>query len=113
MINHQKNALGPLRLNTYQQIHRLDIFQMRTLHNESMLNLDVAFTFRIAQTANKSELSTLSASESSRTLRPFITIKKNLFYFIKNLEINGLHFSLNLQRTEKFVHHQIYLLLKN
>ena len=44
-----------------------------------MLNLDVAFIFRIAQTANKSELSTLSASESSRTLRPFISIKKNLF----------------------------------
>ena len=42
--------------------------------NESMLNLDVAFIFRIAQTANKSELSILSASESSRTLRPFISI---------------------------------------
>jgi len=37
----------------------------------------VAFIFRIAQTANKSELSILSASESSRTLRPFISIKKN------------------------------------
>jgi len=44
-----------------------------------MLNLDVAYIFRIAQTANKSELSTLSASESSMTLRPFISIKKNLF----------------------------------
>ena len=43
-----------------------------------MLTLDVAFIFRIAQTANKSELSTLTASESSRTLRPFISIK-NLF----------------------------------
>ena len=41
-----------------------------------MLNLDVAFIFRIEQTANKSELSTLSASESSRALRPFINIKK-------------------------------------
>ena len=30
-----------------------------------------------------------------------------------NLEINGLHFFLNLQRMEKFVHHQIYLLPKN
>ena len=36
-----------------------------------MLNLDVAFIFKIAQTANKSELSTLSAAESSMTLRPF------------------------------------------
>ena len=42
--------------------------------NESKLNLDVALIFRIAQTANKSALSTLSASESSRTLRPFISI---------------------------------------
>jgi len=40
-----------------------------------MLNLDVAFIFRIAQTAYKSELSRLSASESSRTLRPFMSIK--------------------------------------
>jgi len=44
-----------------------------------MLNLDVAFIFRIAQTANISELSKLSASESSRTLRPFISVKKIFF----------------------------------
>jgi len=44
-----------------------------------MLNLEVAFIFKIAQTANKSELSTLSASESSSALRPFISMKKNLF----------------------------------
>ena len=46
---------------------------------ESMLNLDVAFIFRIAQTANKSELLTYSASESSRTLRPFIGKQKIFF----------------------------------
>ena len=36
-----------------------------------MLNLELALNFNIAQTANKSELSTLSASDSSNTLRPF------------------------------------------
>jgi len=44
-----------------------------------MLNLEVAFILRIAQTASKSELSTFSASDSSITLRPFISMKKNLF----------------------------------
>ena len=38
---------------------------------ESILNLELALKFKIAQTANKSELSTLSASESSITLKPF------------------------------------------
>ena len=36
-----------------------------------MLNLDFALNFKITQTANKSELSMLSASASSKTLRPF------------------------------------------
>jgi len=46
-----------------------------------MLNLDVAFILRIAQTAYKSALSTLSASESSRTQRPFISIKKSFVHY--------------------------------
>jgi len=46
-----------------------------------MLNLDVAFIFKIAQTANKSALSTVSASESSRTLRPFIIIKNHFLNY--------------------------------
>ena len=46
-----------------------------------MLNLDVAFIFKIAQTANKSALSTVSASESSRTLRPLISIKKSFLHY--------------------------------
>jgi len=46
-----------------------------------MLNLDVAFIFRIAQIANKSALSTLSASEISRTLRPYISIKKSFLQY--------------------------------
>ena len=37
----------------------------------SILNLEVALNFKIVQTANNSEYSTLSASESSNTLRPF------------------------------------------
>ena len=50
-----------------------------------MLNLEVAFKFRIAQTDNKSEQSTLSASESSITLKPFISEKKNIFqHYEKN-----------------------------
>ena len=50
-----------------------------------MLILDVAFIFRIAQTANKSELSTSSASESSRTLRPFICMNKIHFLDYQDL----------------------------
>ena len=41
----------------------------------------MAFIFRIAQTANKSALSTFSASESSKTLRPFISIKKSFLHY--------------------------------
>jgi len=48
-----------------------------------MLNLDVAFIFKIAQTANKSARSTVSASESYRTLRPFISIKKSFLNYQK------------------------------
>ena len=45
--------------------------------NVSILNLELALHFKIAQTANRSELSTLSASESSITLRPFNILLKN------------------------------------
>ena len=50
-----------------------------------MLNLEDALNFKIAQTANKSELSTLSASESSRTLRPFISKKKKFLLHYQEL----------------------------
>ena len=44
-----------------------------TLHSskESILNLEDALYLKIAQTAKISEMSTSSASDSSKTLRPF------------------------------------------
>ena len=47
-----------------------------------MLNLELALHFKIAQTAKRSELSILSASESSKTLRPF-----NIYHLNKNKKI--------------------------
>tara|TARA_Y100000991_G_C21734264_1_gene247665 strand:+ start:75 stop:227 length:153 start_codon:yes stop_codon:yes gene_type:complete len=43
-----------------------------------MLNLELALHFNKAQTAKRSELSTLRASESSKTLKPFNYLYPNI-----------------------------------
>ena len=68
-----------------------------------MLNLDVAFNFKIAQIAKTSEVSVPNASDNSITLNPF-----NLLNDTFKIKANELHSFQDQLQMEMFVRLQKY-----